>query len=332
MNDGLDFRAQNYIDRSLLMNDLLNEGSVLAIADEIALLADERQVDYEPLDYRSISQEAWDRVASINLDPWRVFAHEEILCDIPTASQYYRGMTLLSRKGVQSVVGSIDSWEDPGKVSRVSKEKAIAVARLYNVLMSRIVEQTENWDLEDGLRNIVATTAIGYDGTWRNHIGKMAEQKVWRIITEFLQGRFEDWHYSQEDIRDSFVELPTDPGVTVERSMKFGSEPDVSFIDNDGSTVATIEIKGGMDPAGALERFGAMRKSFEETPGTTANFLILGVVTDEVKRRLEDPDLTVISFVLGDLDDKTIAAKFLDELFHYAVRIIRTPITEEDLP
>lgn len=332
MTDSLDYRAQNYIGRSLLINELLDEDWVLAICEEIDRFVEDNRIDYQPLDHRSISQEAWDHIVSIGVDPWRVFAHEDIFCEIPIASQYYRGMTLLSRKGVQSAVGSIDSWEDVSKSPRIPKQKAIAVARLYNVLMSRIVEQTDRWSIENGLRNIVATMAIGYDGTWRNHIGKMAEEKVWGIITKFLQSRFSNWQYSEEDIRDSFVELPTDPGVTVERSMKFGSEPDVSFIDSEGSTVATIEIKGGMDPAGALERFGAMRKSFEETSGKTANFLILGVMTDEVKRRLEDPDLTVISFVLGDLDNKSIAAKFLDELFHYAVRIIKTPVTEEDLP
>ena len=41
------------------------------------------------------------------------------------------------------------------------------------------------------------------------------------------------------------------------------SEPDIPLINTDGSTIAVIEIKGGTDPAGALEQYGATKKSFE---------------------------------------------------------------------
>ena len=51
---------------------------------------------------------------------------------------------------------------------------------------------------------------------------------------------------------------------------------------------ATIEIKNGTDPAGALERLGAIQKSFAETPARSQNFAVLGVVTPEMRRRLDD--------------------------------------------
>ncbi len=63
--------------------------------------------------------------------------------------------------------------------------------------------------------------------------------------------------------------------------MKFGAEPDIDFT-RDNRLVATIEVKGGCDPAGALERLGAMTKSFAETPSGCVNFLVAGVITPEM--------------------------------------------------
>ena len=53
------------------------------------------------------------------------------------------------------------------------------------------------------------------------------------------------------------------------------------------SLIATIEIKGGKDPAGALERLGAIQKSFEETPPGCENMLIAGVITSADERTTE---------------------------------------------
>lgn len=48
-------------------------------------------------------------------------------------------------------------------------------------------------------------------------------------------------------------------------SILFSSEPDISLLNNQGTTIGVIEVKGGADPAGALERYGAAKKSFEES-------------------------------------------------------------------
>ena len=58
--------------------------------------------------------------------------------------------------------------------------------------------------------------------------------------------------------------------------------------------MATIEIKGGKDPAGALERLGAMQKSFEATPAQCVNFLVAGVVTAEMRKRLDQMGLVKV--------------------------------------
>lgn len=99
--------------------------------------------------------------------------------------------------------------------------------------------------------------------------------------------------------------------------MKFSSEPDISF-EIDAKIVATIEIKSGTDPAGALERLGAIKKSFEQTPTNSKNFAILGVVTDEMKNRMQDMRMED-HFILGAVT--TDPTNLLNEVFHHALRL-----------
>lgn len=64
-------------------------------------------------------------------------------------------------------------------------------------------------------------------------------------------------------------------------TMRFDSEPDISFTE-DNEYLAVVEIKGGIDPAGALERHGAATKSFQhaiEGNPRCKNFYLGGVYT-----------------------------------------------------
>ncbi len=90
--------------------------------------------------------------------------------------------------------------------------------------------------------------------------------------------------------------------------------------------VATIEIKGGKDPAGALERLGAVQKSFEATPPNCINMLVAGVVTPEMDARLNQMGVARI-FRLDDLAHEGEAwVNFLNEVFHYTIRITDSTI------
>src|SRR5438132_14378728 len=70
--------------------------------------------------------------------------------------------------------------------------------------------------------------------------------------------------------------------------MEFSAEPDISFTQSD-ELKAIVEIKGGIDPAGALERYGAAKKSFEHAVQRSSrcrNFYLGGVFTAELQRRI----------------------------------------------
>ena len=96
--------------------------------------------------------------------------------------------------------------------------------------------------------------------------------------------------------------------------MKFSSEPDIVFM-KAGDLAVMIEIKGGKDPAGALERLGAIKKTFDESTIGCKNFLIVGVVTNKMGERLSETRLEKY-FLYDELLDKTqYWEEFMNEIF-----------------
>ena len=174
--------------------------------------------------------------------------------------------------------------------------------------------------MENGYRNIIANMGIGLDGTFRNIIGRDAENLVKTRITNWLASRSLILRQNSDATR---FDLPNG------YSMRYGSEPDVLFHRASGASqreVATIEIKGGKDPAGALERLGAMQKSFEATPPDCVNILVAGVVTPEMRTRLDQMGVVKV-FLLDDLArDGEPWTVFINEVFHYTVRITDSTI------
>ena len=266
-------------------------------------------LDYRDADDLRIGSVAWQHIISNRIKPHYVFAHPDVLRRHPKTSLYYRGMALLSQKRVQQNGVAVARWED-GTLSRtLSADKALKACRIYNAVISAIIEGAGSWRLQDGYRNILSTMGIGLDGMFRNHIGKIADGLVKDKICEWVVDK--KLVMSQKD-DTTFV---FGDGT----KMVFGSEPDILFSRN-GNAIATIEIKGGRDPAGALERLGAMRKSFAETPVNCVNYLVAGVVTQEMQQRLDQ--MTVKVFKLDDLLSDDGWTRFVEELFHYDLRLV----------
>lgn len=302
----------------------------LLIAEKLGERADEDQrrqitefqgrLDFEPGAGLMISKSAFNHVNSAGIDPRFVFAHPDLLAAHPAASIYYRGIALLSRKRVAALASSVDRWES-GEAASAPQSKALEIARLYNTIISSIIEGSGQWALDDGYRNIVANMGIGLDGTVRNVVGRNAELFVKTRIRLWLDKR---QMIISHDGQRRFL-LPQN------YVMLYRSEPDIEFLQTrmgQTSTVATIEIKGGKDPAGALERLGAIQKSFENTPPTCKNLLILGVMTEEMRTRLSNMNIEKI-FMLDDLaNDGEAWTDFINELFHHIIRITFARITD----
>ncbi|HEY8325743.1 MAG TPA: XcyI family restriction endonuclease, partial [Ktedonobacterales bacterium] len=110
--------------------------------------------------------------------------------------------------------------------------------------------------------------------------------------------------------------------LTNQTSIVFASEPDISLLDQDGKTICVVEVKGGADPAGALERYGAAKKSFEATRRASPaalTILVASCITHEVRTRIEgDPTISTY-YNLTELLDETAntgaLANFIGQLF-----------------
>ena len=260
-----------------------------------------------------ISEDAWRHVKAAGIKRRLVFAHPDILVQIPNASLHYRGMALLSLKRVQEIAGSVATWERSPATARVDAKKALKVSRLYNAAISSIIVNSTDWTLENGYRNILATIGITEDGSIRNIIGQEAERAI--------KGRLVEW------VRDNDLLERDDAAQDGEQSwqliddvtMVFGSEPDIAFR-KAGRLAVVIEIKGGKDPAGALERLGAIKKTFDEAPVDCKNFLVVGVVTSTMRSRLAEMRMEK-DFDIGELQDDGAWRAFMNEIFHHALRI-----------
>ena len=267
---------------------------------------------------------AWRYVEESGIKRRLVFAHPNMLRTHPDTSLHYRGIATLSLKRVQQIAGSVDRWEKAPDRVRVTEERALRVARLYNTVISSIIRESTDWTLQNGYRNILATMGITEDGALRNIIGQEAERAVKDRIVNWLE-RKSGSTWRANDARTRWT-LGDDENLR----MIFGSEPDVCFEkkargDGEWEIVSTIEVKGGTDPAGALERLGAVKKSFDRTPVRAKNFLVVGVVTDEMRNQLEQMHVERV-FDLSEilyLDDKW--EQFINEVFHHTLRLLDKP-------
>lgn len=204
------------------------------------------ELDFGSLGELAISKSAWRHVEACGAKPQMVFAHPDMLQAHPTVSLHYRGMSLLSQKRVGRVA-NVKPWEDGTLKKKPTRDIALKVARLYNSVISSIIENSPNWKLEDGYRNVIASMGISIDGTYRNEIGKDAEAVIRDRVLSWLKnnGHIVD---EKEDKREYLLKNNV--------VMKFGSEPDISF-SRAGELVATVEVKGGNDPAGGIRKIGS---------------------------------------------------------------------------
>ena len=297
------------IRRSKVLSERIRQRTDVRVRKIVDEFSD--RLDYAPLEDLMINRSAWEHVTGSGIEPRQVFAHPVLLQKFPEASLYYRGLALLPQKRMRAAgAPDVKNWENGSLVRPVSHESATEVCRLYNSVISSIIEGTAEWTMENGYRNILSNVGITLDGMFRNLIGQDAERLIKTKIEDWLRER---GLIVERKSRDTFL-------LSGDVTMIYGSDPDVLFT-RTGRHVATIEIKGGKDPAGALERLGAMQKSFDATPPGCQNILIAGVVTSEMQSRLEQIGVVKV-FILDHLLNDEKWNKFTTEVFHHTLRIL----------
>lgn len=271
-----------------------------------------------------IDRSAWAYVTKkLELEPRLVFCHPDVLRHDPRTSLYYRGLSGLSLKAAKDYCGALESLESGRRSGTLDPETARTLARAYNTFICSVINGSAEWTLDNGFRTIVATIGISVDGSNRNKIGDKAEQLVRTLVVGWLleHDLIVEPSLTKGDLQDS---LPTSYSLRGGITMCFGSEPDIAFR-RDGKLIGVVEIKGGTDPAGALERYGAAKKSFESAVAEgerCKNFYLAAVLTTEVNRRIAADRLVEKAFSIIDiLEKKDVQESFFDELFNHALRL-----------
>jgi hypothetical protein len=191
-----------------------------------------------------------------------------------------------------------------------AKSLAIAINENLNAIYSVALPDAEKLK---GLMYATAGTTV--DGSWRNQIGTEGERIVRTLFLKELLSHGEiakvtsrsGQEHDAKDIDADWLDENTAELSSCITSngavVQFGSEPDIKLIDQDARTVGGVEIKAGIDPAGALERLGAMMKSFENIRSESSEaetILVAPCITDEVDTRLRSMK-GVRTFIMTDV-------------------------------
>ena len=294
-----------------------------------------KDYDWKKYSAWGIIKETFEQIENSDLDLIQVFSHPRLLREHPILITYYRNVAALSQKSVSYLCGIQPKKNENGEKKNLDETQAIKLSKLFNEHISLIIESAlEEFNKEHIKGLLFASTGAQIDGSWRNAIGDEAEKVVQKLLikeaidlsklTAFLlrdnYSRVEK--FNERNAKEQLERVREFKGFTLsnKKSVLFSSEPDISLIDTDGSTIAVIEIKGGTDPAGALERYGAAKKSFEEALRHNSKVITIFVascITSEVENRI-NKDETIRQYynLTSILTNKEKREEFLNYIFN----------------
>jgi len=312
--------------KSLLIVTSLQKRTDLKAFETLAAL--DLPLNWKPLSELMIDPETWDYVVEQRkYDPELVFCHPDVVLQQSATSLYYRGLTGLSIKAAKEYIGAVENLEKGNERARIDEAKALKMARVYNTFVCSIIKGSTNWTLENGRRTIIATLGITLDGIMRNKVGSIAEERVRTLVFEWLKARKLIISPPPKTL-EQLDNLPSVCELVDKVFMRFSSDPDITFFRKatDGEELlAVIEIKGGIDPAGALERYGAATKSFQHALKENQrckNFFLSAVYTTELQNRIQHDRLVEQFYdIIEILEEPEVRAAFFEELFHYSLRL-----------
>jgi hypothetical protein len=212
-----------------------------------------------------ISAKAWDKVIHRGIKPVIIFAHPDILSTIPRATSYYRMLAMVSQKSMNQVHLTTVRYE-AGQLPKF--EIALAISQHLNKVISSLIEADETINARefDLWRGMAAGSQA--QGSWQNTKGRKMEI----VLQGIFRRRLREQGLVKEDSDDKPHLILTD-----QRVVEFADEPDLAFYEND-KIIAAVEVKGGIDKAGILERIGAAIKSLsrakEENPDSVTILIL----------------------------------------------------------
>ncbi len=302
---------EQYSDRSLFLHRSLKSVGTDQIVEEVTRLSDG---DYKwDLPELNISGKANQYLTKRKIKKVLVFCHPSVIAGCPHLILYYRNVVGLTQKGVSKLAAGTGEFER-GARTELSADRAVLIARALNGIMSNIITADVTFEGRDIVRNLIASLGITLDGSWRNKVGEKATKEVKLLFATYLKER----KLLKKAGKSS---LALKEGIEV----RFASDPDVAVYAPGKKLVAAIEIKGGIDDAGALERYGAARKSFDKARRANVRchtIYLASCITKAVRDRIEQDGLvSEIQDLLEIQSNPKKARKFLDDLFNHVVRV-----------
>lgn len=252
----------------------------------------------------NIRESSWKILEKCHIDPMLMFIHPKVLQLNPTFLKYYRSVAMIPQKGLKALssVSNVDRIEDGAVKAGKLPTKAIEnLVCTINEVISLVISLTDEITANEIQGMMYATAGTNIDGSWRNAIGAEGERVIRTIILRELIAHDEVSSVSDRqskttaisdlDVAKVLEDIDSVRTINLVNgySVLFSSEPDVTLYDASGAIVGVIEIKAGLDPAAALERLGAMLKSFENTLAEypqAVTILVASCITDEVESRI----------------------------------------------
>jgi len=272
------------VTKSGFFHQKLHDWGLLEVAEQVEATAGE-ELDWE-LGALGISEAAWKAVIHRGVKPVTLFAHPQVLKDVPRSVAYYRMLAMVSQKSMDRVGLRVARYESGG--TKPDGTAASAIARHLNTVVSALVEQDRQVNPRelDLWRGMAAGSQA--QGAWQNAKGTAAED----VVKDMLRKRLRDAGLVSEE-RHGGREVRLKDG----RVVKFADEPDVTVL-RGTEPLAAVEIKGGIDTAGVLERLGAALKSLRrvrDVSAVAATILVLHrlSLTKQAERELEANRQTV---------------------------------------
>lgn len=304
----------NYSLRSTFFYRKLNDTGYFTILKNIdKLVKQSKNYSWEDKKFWNITHNAWDLIEKQKIDFLRVFSHPKVLVEHPSLISYYRNVAAIPLKGVQYLAFNITDYES-GKKDVISYQKAMQLSKLFNTHISAIVESTLKISINNINSLMFSSAGATIDGSWRNKIGEEAEKMVKSYILRACLNADSifamiDRNNNPLDYNKSYdymanIDLFKGIKLKNKKSILFSSEPDILIIDKSGKPLSVIEVKGGTDPAGALERLGAIKKSFDyarRENKKVETILVVSCITDEMGKRLKKDKLIGLVFNLTSI-------------------------------
>lgn len=321
---------ENYLLKATFFFRKLSELHYVGIDQRVIDIAKKHknEISWSSRNNLGINDEAWNEVKKNGVEPIRIFAHPTILKIYPDLLKYYRSLALLSQKGFQKLaqISSLKNYENFGK--EIPEHKLPQIVKVLNEFMSSILS-INGWFKDEFIKAMIYSSAgVTIDGSWRNAIGEEGERIIKLVLIQGLLkyneveyfimknekkilAKHKDADFDESQVKSIFL--------INNYTIVFKSEPDGTITSPEGDVVGGIEVKAGLDPAGALERLGAMLKSFDnikQAYPSAQTILVASCITDEVQARLQEAHTVNYTYMLTDitLKKRDAEARFVNKV------------------